>query len=56
MRQRGDTATEVPAFGDALRNGDVSGEHVDLMGAALRGAEGDKRKKLAEKADGCSLS
>jgi Domain of unknown function (DUF222)/HNH endonuclease len=51
MRQRGDTATEVPAFGEALANGDVSGEHVDLMGSALRDAEGDKRKKLAEKAD-----
>ena len=51
MRQRGDTAEEVPAFGEALANGDVSGEHVDLMGSALRGAEGDKRKKLAEKAD-----
>ena len=50
MRQRGDTAAEVPAFGDALANGDVSGEHVDLMGSALRNAEGDKRKKLAAKA------
>ncbi len=51
MRRRGDTAAEVPVFGDALANGDVSGEHLDLMGAALRGAEGDKRKKLAGKAD-----
>ena len=51
MRRRGDTVAEVTVFGDALANGDVSGEHVDLMGAALRGAEGDKRKKLAAKAD-----
>jgi hypothetical protein len=51
MRRRGDTADEVPVFGEALAQGDVSGEHVDLMGSALRGAEGDKRKKLAAKAD-----
>jgi hypothetical protein len=51
MRRRGDTVEEVPVFGDALASGDVSGEHVDLMGSALRGAEGDKRKKLAAKAD-----
>jgi len=51
MRRRGDTAAEVPVFGEALANGDVSGEHIDLMGAALRGAEGDKRKRLAAKAD-----
>ena len=51
MRRRGDTAAEVPVFGHALANGDVSAEHVDLMGAALRGAEGAKRKQLAEKAD-----
>ena len=51
MRRRGDTAAEVPVFGEALANGDVSGEHIDLMGAALRGAEGDKRKKLVAKAD-----
>jgi hypothetical protein len=51
MRRRGDTAAEVPAFGDALANGDVSGEHLDLMGSALRDAEGDKRKKLVAKAD-----
>ncbi len=51
MRRRGDTAAAVPVFGEALANGDVSGEHMDLMGAALRGAEGDKRKKLVANAD-----
>ena len=51
MRRRGDTAAEVPVFGDALANGEVSGEHLDLIGAALRGAEGHKREKLAAQAD-----
>jgi hypothetical protein len=50
-RTRAETADEAPSFGSALAAGDVSGEHVDLFGAALRGAEGDKRKALAAKAE-----
>ena len=49
-RQRGETGEEAPQFGQALANGDVSGEHVDLLGSALRGAEEAKRKQLAAKA------
>ena len=42
MRRRGDTAAEVPVFGHTLANGDVSAEHVDLMGAALRAIAAEK--------------
>jgi hypothetical protein len=37
MRQRAETVDEAPPFGSALAAGDVSGDHVDLFGAALRG-------------------
>ena len=42
---------ETPALGEALEKGEVSGEHVDAAGAALRNAEGSKRKQLAKRID-----
>ena len=37
--QRGETAGETPALGKALEKGEVSGEHVDAAGSALRSAD-----------------
>jgi len=49
--QRGETASETPALGEALANGEVSGKHVDAAGAALRGADAAKRGELATRID-----
>ena len=43
---------ETPKLASALESGEVSGEHVDAAGAALRNAEGATRKELAERIDG----
>lgn len=49
--QRGETARETLALGQALANGEVSGEHVDAAGAALRNADAAKRGELATRID-----
>ena len=49
--QRGETAGETPALGKALEKGEVSGEHVDAAGSALRSADQAKRGELAKRID-----
>ncbi len=49
--QRGETVGETPALGKALEKGEVSGEHVDAAGAALRNADQSKRSELAKRID-----
>ncbi len=46
--RRNETTKETPKLGKALEEGNVSGEHVDAAGAALRGVDADKRQELAE--------
>ncbi len=49
--RRQEALNETPKLASALDNGEVSGEHVDAAGKALRNAEGAKRKELAERID-----
>jgi len=49
--QRGETAGEMPQLGEALDKGEVSGEHVDAAGAALRNADQATRGELAKSID-----
>ena len=49
--QRGETAGETPSLGEALANGEVSGEHIDAAAAALRNADPSKRAELAKRID-----
>ena len=49
--RRNETTKETPKLGKALEKGNVSGEHVDAAGAALRGVDADKRKELAKRID-----
>ena len=49
--QRGETVGETPSLGKALANGEVSGEHVDAAGAALRNVDPAKRVELAKRVD-----
>ena len=49
--RRNETTKETPKLGKALEEGNVSGEHVDVAGAALRGVDADKRQELAKRID-----
>ena len=49
--RRNETTKETPKLGKALEEGNVSGEHVDAAGAALRGVDADKRQELAKRID-----
>ncbi len=49
--QRQETLGETPALAGALEKGEVSGEHVDAAGSALRSADQAKRGELAKRID-----
>ncbi len=49
--QRSETVAETPALANALEKGEVSGEHIDVAGAALRNADQSKRGELAKRID-----
>ncbi len=49
--QRQETLGETPALAGALEQGAISAEHADAARAALRNAEGSKRKQLAKRID-----
>jgi hypothetical protein len=48
---RAETATAVPALGESLDAGRVSGEHVDVVTRALAGVEPAVRDKLIDQGD-----
>ena len=48
---RAETAKTVPALGESLDAGRVSGEHVDVLTRALRGVEPAVREKLIDQGD-----
>ena len=48
---RAETAKAVPAFGESLDAGRVSGEHVDVLTRALRHVEPAVREKLIDQGD-----
>ena len=48
---RAETAGAVPALGESLDAGRVSGEHVDVLTRALRGVEPAVRDKLIDQGD-----
>jgi hypothetical protein len=45
--RRAETADKVPELGEALAGGEVSGEHVDAVSAALSGPTPAQRRVLA---------
>src|SRR5690606_31063510 len=47
MVERAATTSEVPELGSALVAGQVSGPHVDAVGAALRRLQPGQRERLA---------
>jgi len=49
--KRNETKKETPKLGEALEQGRVSGEHLDVAAGALAGVEADKRKELAARID-----
>jgi HNH endonuclease len=49
--KRNETKKETPKLGEALEQGKVSGEHLDVAAGALAGVEADKRKELAKRID-----
>jgi len=49
--KRADTLDAVPQLEDALANGDVSPEHVDSLGRALKRLKPDQREQLAGNGD-----
>lgn len=48
--ERAGTAKQMPELG-ALERGDISGEHLDVVSAALRGLQPDQRDRLTTQAD-----
>lgn len=48
VRARADTATAIPALGNAFDAGDVSGEHIDTVTKALKAAPHEVRDALAD--------
>ena len=49
---RKSTIDKVPAFGEALASGEVSGEHVDVVTDALAHVDGEMAAELARRANG----
>jgi Domain of unknown function (DUF222) len=53
---RARTTSKVPELGDALADGDVSGEHVDAMTAAMNGLPAAHRDELASRGQRLALA
>ncbi len=49
--RRQESLKETPKLASALAKGEVSGEHADAAGAALRNTEGSNRQELAKRID-----
>ena len=48
VRTRSETAAAIPVLGDALRSGDLSGDHVDAVTKALKAAPETVRGRLCD--------